>query len=203
MLKDSRKKGCGLIGLVPASSVASSDFVPLAPRAAAATWLSVQIVVCSFTSHFFRQLVTQSSIVATSVWKAVASCPSEMCHCILLWYLRIPATVPYWLQALSVNQTCPFLSWYRPVFHRLFFSQYHYPVFTESGTDFCVENVLCYELISLCERGRFVKNQWFFLSIIIDYMTPLIDYNWLKSIIFFCLYLWWPSVFFLYHCGVF
>ncbi len=67
--------------------------------------------VCSIASLFLKQLVTQSNIAITSAWKAVASCPSEMCHCILLWYLQIPAVVPYWLQAPSVNQTCPFLSW--------------------------------------------------------------------------------------------
>ncbi len=68
-------------------SATSSDFVPLAPRTATATCLSKQIVVCSFTCIFLRQLVTHSSIVAIPAWKAVASCPSEMCHCILLWYL--------------------------------------------------------------------------------------------------------------------
>ncbi len=31
-----------------------------------------------------RELVTQSSIAATSVWKAAASSPSKICHCILL-----------------------------------------------------------------------------------------------------------------------
>ncbi len=89
---------------------AMSDFVPLAARAAAAAWLSMQIVICSFTSLFLKQLVTQSSIAATFAWKAVASCPSAMCYCILIWYSQIPATVSCWLQAPSVNQTCPFLS---------------------------------------------------------------------------------------------
>ncbi len=89
-------------------SAASSDFVSLAARAATAAWLSVLIVICSFISLFLRQLITQSSIATTSAWKTVASCPSEMCHCILLWYLHIPAPVPCWLQAPSVNQTCPF-----------------------------------------------------------------------------------------------
>ncbi len=76
-------------------SATSSDFVPLAPRATTATLLSMQIVACSFTSFFLRQLVTQSGIAATSAWKAVASCPSEMCLCILLWYLQIAIPVPY------------------------------------------------------------------------------------------------------------
>ncbi len=48
-------------------STMSSDFVPLAARAATAAWLSVQIVLCSFTSLFLRQLVVQSSIAAISV----------------------------------------------------------------------------------------------------------------------------------------
>ncbi len=87
----------------------SSDFVPLAARAATVAWLSVQIMI-SFTNLFFRQLVTQSRIATTSAWKAVGSCSNEMCHCILLWYLHIPAPVSSWLQAPSVNQTCPFLS---------------------------------------------------------------------------------------------
>ncbi len=47
-------------------SAASSDFVPLVVRAATAAWLSVQIVIYSFTSLFLRQLVTQSSIATTS-----------------------------------------------------------------------------------------------------------------------------------------
>ncbi len=64
-------------------------------------------MVYSFTSSFLRQLVTQSSIAAAFAWKTVASCPSEMCHC-MLWYSRIPIPVPYRLQAPSVNQTCPF-----------------------------------------------------------------------------------------------
>ncbi len=148
LLEDSCKKNSGLIGLVPAPSLAalsvvsfywmllclgtyimvtwftsdstvsffiqsatSNDFVQLALRVATATCLSKQIVVCSFTSLFLRQLVAQSSIVTTPAWKAVAFCPSETCLCILLWYLQIPASVLYWLQAPSVNQTCPFLSW--------------------------------------------------------------------------------------------
>ncbi len=88
----------------------SSDFVPLAPRATTATWLSAQIVICSFTSLFLRQRVTQSSIAATTIRKAVASCPGEMGHCILLWYLQFPNPVPCWLQTPSISQTCPFLS---------------------------------------------------------------------------------------------
>ncbi len=91
-------------------STTSSDFVPLVARAATAAWLLVQIVNCSFTSLFIRQLVTQSSIATTSAWKAVVSYPSETCHCILLWYLLLPAPVPCWLQAPSVNQICPLLS---------------------------------------------------------------------------------------------
>ncbi len=67
-------------------SATSRDFVPFALRAATATWLSVQIVICSFTYLFLRQLVIQPSIAATSAWKAVASCPCGMCHCSLLWY---------------------------------------------------------------------------------------------------------------------
>ncbi len=47
-------------------SATSKEFLPLAARAATAAWLSVQIVICSFTGLFLRQLVTQSSIVATS-----------------------------------------------------------------------------------------------------------------------------------------
>ncbi len=57
-------------------SATSSDFVPLAATAETTAWLSVQIVICSFTNLFLRQLVTQTSIAATSAWKAVASCPS-------------------------------------------------------------------------------------------------------------------------------
>ncbi len=64
-------------------TVTSSDFVALAARAATAAWLSEQIVICSLASLFRRQLVTQSCIAATSARKAVASCYSEMCHCIL------------------------------------------------------------------------------------------------------------------------
>ncbi len=112
-------------------SAISCDFVPLAPRAATATWLSVQIVICSFTSIFLRQLVTQSSIAVTSAWKAVASCLSEMCHCSSLWYLQIPAPVRCWLQAPSVNQTCPFLSRLGH-FPQLFPIQYYYLMFTKS-----------------------------------------------------------------------
>ncbi len=91
-------------------SATSCDFNPLAPGAATATWLSVQIAICYFTSLFLRQLVTQSSIATISAWKAVTSCPSEVYHCSLLWYLQIPAPVPCWLQAPSVNQTCSSLS---------------------------------------------------------------------------------------------
>ncbi len=36
---------------------------------------------------------------------------NEMCHFILLWYFQMSAPVSYWLQAPSVNQTYPFLSW--------------------------------------------------------------------------------------------
>ncbi len=54
-------------------SATSRDFVPLAPRAEITTWLSVQIEICSFTSLFLRQLVTESSIATTSACKAVAS----------------------------------------------------------------------------------------------------------------------------------
>ncbi len=79
-------------------SATSSDFVPLAARTATATWPSVQFVICSFASLFLRQLVTQSSIAATCACKAVVSYPSEICRCILLWYLQIPAPVPCWLQ---------------------------------------------------------------------------------------------------------
>ncbi len=91
-------------------SVTSSDFVPLAARVATAAWLSVQIVICPFAILFFRQIVTQSCTAATFTLKAVAFCPNEMCRCISLWYSQIPAPVLCWLQALSVNQTCPFLS---------------------------------------------------------------------------------------------
>ncbi len=35
-------------------SATSNDFVPLAARAANATWLSVQIIICSFTSLFLK-----------------------------------------------------------------------------------------------------------------------------------------------------
>ncbi len=45
-------------------SATSSDFAPLATRAGTADWLSVQIVICSFTGLFLRQLATQSSIAA-------------------------------------------------------------------------------------------------------------------------------------------
>ncbi len=79
-------------------------------RTATADRLSVQIVICSFTGLFLKQLITQSCIASTFVWKGIASCPSEMCHCILLLYLQIPAPVPCRLQAPSVNDTCPFLS---------------------------------------------------------------------------------------------
>ncbi len=34
-------------------STSSSEFVPLAARVATAVWLSVQIVMCCFTSLFF------------------------------------------------------------------------------------------------------------------------------------------------------
>ncbi len=47
-------------------SATSSDFVPLAARATTAAWLSVQIMICSFTSLFLRRLVTQSRIATTS-----------------------------------------------------------------------------------------------------------------------------------------
>ncbi len=67
-------------------------------------------MINSFTSLFLKQLVIQSGLAATSAQKAVVSCPSGMCHCILLWYLQIPASVPCWLQASSVNQTCTLLS---------------------------------------------------------------------------------------------
>ncbi len=58
-----------------------------------------------------RSFASQSSIAATPAWKAAASCASEMCHCILLWYLQIPAPVPYQLQAPSVNQTLQTGTW--------------------------------------------------------------------------------------------
>ncbi len=98
-------------------SATSSDFFPLSPRAATASWLSKQIMVYSFTNLFLRKPVTQAAIAPTPAWKAVASCPSKMCHCILLWCLQIPAPVPYWLQAPSVNQTSSFLSWLGQFFH--------------------------------------------------------------------------------------
>ncbi len=66
---------------------ARNDKCIASSRVATATYLSKQIVVWSFISLFLRQLVTQSSIAATPDWKAVASCPSEMCHCILFLYL--------------------------------------------------------------------------------------------------------------------
>ncbi len=112
-------------------SATSSDFVSLAPRAANAFWLSVQIVVCSFNNVFLRQLVTRSSIAITSTRKAVASCTIEMCHYIWFWYLQIRAPVPYWLQAPSVNQSCRFFSLLGQFFLPLFPSWYFNPIFTE------------------------------------------------------------------------
>ncbi len=44
-------------------STISSDFVPLTPRTATVTWLSVQIVVCSFTNLSLSQLVTHSPVL--------------------------------------------------------------------------------------------------------------------------------------------
>ncbi len=146
MLEDTCKKGSGLIGLIPAPSVASqsvvsfywmllcpgthivvtwftsdnavsffkpsatsSDFVPLALKAATATWLSVQIVVRSSTNLFLRQLVTQSSIATTS---ACCSIPSQWN--VSLYFALVfsnSCSSPYWLQAPFVNHTCPFLNW--------------------------------------------------------------------------------------------
>ncbi len=77
-------------------SATSSDFVPLAARPATAAWLSVQIVICSFTSLFRRQLVTQSSVTATSAWKAVAFWP-VICAVVFCF-------------DVCKFRTCPFLS---------------------------------------------------------------------------------------------
>ncbi len=59
-------------------------FVSLASKAATAARMLLQIVIYFVRSIFLRQLVTQSSIATTSAGKAVASCPSDVFHCILL-----------------------------------------------------------------------------------------------------------------------
>ncbi len=82
---------------------------------------------------FLRHNFTQSRIASTSAWKAVASCPCEMCHCSLLWYLQIPAPVSCWLQAPSVSQTCLFFLSSFGQFSPPFPSRYHYPIFTKSA----------------------------------------------------------------------
>ncbi len=92
-------------------SATSSNFISVTPKAATAAWPPVHIVICSFTGIFLRQLVTRSSIAATFTWRAVASCPSEMCYCILLWYFQIPPQSRADYKNPSAKQACSFLSW--------------------------------------------------------------------------------------------
>ncbi len=105
-------------------------FCSTAAKAATAAWLLVQIVICSFTSLFLRQLVTQSSIPATSAWKASILLQWD----VPLYFALIFANLcpsPLLIKGSICEPDMLFSQPFGPVFVSLFPGRYHYTVFTE------------------------------------------------------------------------
>ncbi len=137
-------------------STISSDFVPLATRVATAVWLPVQIMICSFASHFLRQLVTQSIHSRNLCLKG--------CNILSQWdvplYFALIFTNSCPSPLLITGSICepdlPFSQPIGPVFVPLLPCRYHSPVFTKRASP---DYVVFYhaELVVLVPLSRYFK----------------------------------------------